>query len=72
MGVRRCARSGKLHGRRAIVGSPSGRIPDAGKIDDQHPDQLAVMQGPPAPFAVGDRFLPLERLHLSSVRQTAA
>jgi DUF1680 family protein len=40
-------------------------------VDDRHPDQLAVMQGPLALFAVGDRFLPFKRRDLESVRQTA-
>jgi DUF1680 family protein len=41
-------------------------------VDEKHPDLLAVMQGPLALFAVGDRFLPFKRGDLSSVRQTAA
>jgi DUF1680 family protein len=40
-------------------------------VDDKRPDQLAVMQGPLALFAVGDRFLPFKRRDLESVRQTA-
>ena len=30
-------------------------------VDEQHPDLLAVMQGPLALFALGDRFLPFTR-----------
>lgn len=41
-------------------------------VDDKHPDALAVMQGPLALFAVGDRFLPFTRRHLSAIRQAAA
>ncbi|HEX3673958.1 MAG TPA: beta-L-arabinofuranosidase domain-containing protein [Rhizomicrobium sp.] len=41
-------------------------------VDEKHPDQLAVMQGPLALFAVGDRFLPFKRSELSSIRQVAA
>jgi DUF1680 family protein len=41
-------------------------------VDDQHPHLLAVMQGPLALFAVGERFLPVKRAELMSVRQTAA
>jgi len=41
-------------------------------VDDKHPDQLTVMQGPLALFAVGDRFLPFKRRELLSIRQTAA
>jgi hypothetical protein len=41
-------------------------------VDEKHPDQLAVMQGPLALFAVGDRFLPFKRRDLSSIRQVAA
>ncbi|HWA91451.1 MAG TPA: beta-L-arabinofuranosidase domain-containing protein [Rhizomicrobium sp.] len=40
-------------------------------VDDKHPDLLAVMQGPLALFATGDRFLPLKRPDLMSVRQVA-
>jgi DUF1680 family protein len=40
-------------------------------VDQKHPDLLAVMQGPLALFAVGDRFLPFTRKDLMSVRQTA-
>ena len=39
-------------------------------VDDKHPGLLAVMQGPLALFAVGDRFLPFKRSQLASVRQT--
>jgi DUF1680 family protein len=41
-------------------------------VDDKHPDQLAIMQGPLALFAVGERFLPFRRRDLSSIRQIAA
>ncbi len=40
-------------------------------VDEKHPDLLAVMQGPLALFATGDRFLPLKRPDLMAVRQTA-
>jgi DUF1680 family protein len=40
-------------------------------VDEKHPDLLAVMQGPLALFAVGDRFLPFRRQELLSVRQSA-
>ena len=40
-------------------------------VDAKHPDLLAVMHGPLALFAVGDRFLPLKRDALLAVRQTA-
>lgn len=40
-------------------------------VDPQHPDLLAVMQGPLALFALGDRPLPLTRRELMSVRQVA-
>jgi DUF1680 family protein len=41
-------------------------------VDEKHPDLLAVMHGPLALFAVGDRFLPFKRQELMSVRQTGA
>jgi len=41
-------------------------------VDAEHPQLLAVMQGPLALFAVGDRFLQPTRGELESVRQTAA
>lgn len=41
-------------------------------VDAKHPDLLAVMQGPLALFAVGDRFLPFNRTELLSIRQAAA
>jgi hypothetical protein len=41
-------------------------------VDAEHPQMLAVMQGPLALFAVGDRFLPAKRSELEAVRQTAA
>jgi DUF1680 family protein len=40
-------------------------------VDEQHPRQLAVMQGPLALFATGDRFLPFRRDDLLRVRQSA-
>jgi DUF1680 family protein len=40
-------------------------------VDDQHPDHLAVMQGPLALFAVGNQMLPLDRKALGAVRQVA-
>ena len=40
-------------------------------VDDKHPNNLAVLQGPLALFAVGDRFLPFTRGHLSATRQAA-
>jgi uncharacterized protein len=41
-------------------------------VDSKHPNLVAVLQGPLALFAVGDRFLPLTRRDLMSVQQTAA
>ncbi len=41
-------------------------------VDERHPDRLAVMRGPLALFAVGNRFLPFTRKDLLSVRQVAA
>ncbi len=40
-------------------------------VDDKHPDLLAVMQGPLALFAVGDRFLPFQRRELLTIKQLA-
>jgi uncharacterized protein len=40
-------------------------------VDEKHPNLLAIMQGPLALFAVGDRFLPFSRSELSSARQTS-
>jgi DUF1680 family protein len=40
-------------------------------VDEKHPDLLAVMHGPLALFAVGDRFLPFTSEELMSVRQSA-
>ena len=40
-------------------------------VDERHPDRLAVMKGPLALFATGDRFLPFTRKDLSSVRQVS-
>jgi len=40
-------------------------------VDEKHPDLLAIMQGPLALFAAGDRFLPFTRKDLMSVHQTA-
>jgi uncharacterized protein len=41
-------------------------------VDEKHPELLAIVQGPLALFAIGDRFLPAKRQELMSVRQTAA
>jgi uncharacterized protein len=41
-------------------------------VDEKHPDLLAVMHGPLALFAIGDRFLPFKRTELTALRQTAA
>jgi hypothetical protein len=41
-------------------------------VDRQHPDLVALMQGPLALFALGDRMLPFTRRELMSVRQVAA
>jgi hypothetical protein len=41
-------------------------------VDAKHSDLLAVLQGPLALFAVGDRFLPFNRNQLMTARQTAA
>jgi DUF1680 family protein len=41
------------------------------RVDEQHPDLLAIMQGPLALFAVGDRFLPFKRSELLSARQSS-
>ncbi|HUO97941.1 MAG TPA: beta-L-arabinofuranosidase domain-containing protein [Rhizomicrobium sp.] len=41
-------------------------------VDSKHPNLVAVMQGPLALFAVGDRFLPFRRDELLKVRQVAA
>ncbi len=40
-------------------------------VDPQHPNLLAAMHGPLALFAVGERFLPLKRHELMSMRQTS-
>lgn len=40
-------------------------------VDEKHPLLLAVMQGPLALFAVGDRFVPPTRGELLSIRQMA-
>jgi DUF1680 family protein len=40
-------------------------------VDDKHPNFVAVMQGPLALFAVGNRFLPFGRKELLAVRQVA-
>lgn len=40
-------------------------------VDAQHPNRLAVVQGPLALFAVGDRFQAFQRRELAAVRQTA-
>ena len=41
-------------------------------VDEKHPDLLAIMQGPLALFAVGDRFLPFNRNELLTARQSSA
>jgi DUF1680 family protein len=41
-------------------------------VDEQHPDLLAVMAGPLALFALGERFLPFTRRDLMAIRQSAA
>ena len=41
-------------------------------VDEQHPDLVAVMSGPLALFALGERFLPFTRRDLAAVRQVAA
>ena len=41
-------------------------------VDAQHPDLVAVMAGPLALFALGERFLPFTRRDLLSTRQVAA
>jgi DUF1680 family protein len=41
-------------------------------VDAKNPDLLAVMQGPLALFAVGERFLPFDRSELLTARQTSA
>ena len=41
-------------------------------VDAQHPDLLAVMAGPLALFALGERFLPFTRRDLMAIRQSAA
>jgi hypothetical protein len=38
-------------------------------VDEQHPDLVALMAGPLALFAVGERFLPFTRRDLLAVRQ---
>ncbi len=40
-------------------------------VDGKHPNLLAVMQGPLALFATGNRFLPFRREDLLTLRQTA-
>jgi hypothetical protein len=40
-------------------------------VDAQHPKLLAVVQGPLALFAVGDRFLPFTRTELMTARQSS-
>jgi DUF1680 family protein len=39
------------------------------RVDEQHPDLVAVMAGPLALFALGERFLPFTRRDLLAVRQ---
>jgi DUF1680 family protein len=41
-------------------------------VDEQHPDLVAVMAGPLALFALGERFLPFTRRDLLAVRQVSA
>ena len=41
-------------------------------VDEKHPQLLAIMQGPLALFAVGNRFLPFSRSDLLNVHQTSA
>jgi DUF1680 family protein len=41
-------------------------------VDEKHPDLLAILQGPLALFAVGNRFLPFTRSELLSARQSSA
>lgn len=41
-------------------------------VDGKHPDLVALMHGPLALLATGDRFLPFTRADLMSARQTAA
>ncbi|HVZ30574.1 MAG TPA: beta-L-arabinofuranosidase domain-containing protein [Asticcacaulis sp.] len=40
-------------------------------VDEQHPNRLAVVQGPLALFATGDRMVPYSRAELARVAQTA-
>jgi uncharacterized protein len=40
-------------------------------VDEQHPDLVAVMAGPLALFALGERFLPFTRRDLLAIRQLA-
>jgi DUF1680 family protein len=40
-------------------------------VDEQHPDLVAVMAGPLALFALGERFLPFTRRDLLAVQQSA-
>jgi uncharacterized protein len=41
-------------------------------VDEKHPNLLAIMQGPLALFAVGERFLPFNRSELLTARQISA
>lgn len=41
-------------------------------VDEKHAELLAIMQGPLALFAVGNRFLPFKRSELLTARQTSA
>jgi DUF1680 family protein len=43
----------------------------AESVDAQHPDRLAMMHGPLALFATGDRFMPYRREELLAIRQSA-
>lgn len=40
-------------------------------VDPQHPARVAAVQGPLALFAIGDRFVPLTRAQLMTLKQTA-
>jgi len=41
-------------------------------VDEKHKDLVALMQGPLALFAVGDRFLPFTRAQLLTAKQVGA
>jgi len=40
-------------------------------VDDQHPERVAMVQGPLALFATGDRFMPYRAEQLLALRQTS-